>query len=266
MKKSNILIEPFRNNTAAAIYLSCASIAAKVGEQEVISFFPADHLIQNEALFKKTVLGTIHLAKRENCLVTVGIQPTFPSIGYGYIEAGKPVAGISGAHRVKRFVEKPNRKKAESYLRRKAFLWNGGIFTWRMGVFIDTMRRFTPAFYENFDLKDLVTSYKKLPNLSIDYALMEKADNIGVFKTGMDWCDMGNWDMLHEKSPKDPQKNFLTGKVSSRENRGSLFLNQTETPIVALGLKDVIVVQTPRGTIVCGRGRAEEAALLAKKL
>lgn len=266
MKKQNILIEPFRNNTAAAIYLSCASIAAKAGEQDVISFFPADHLIQNEALFKKTVAGTILLAKRENCLVTVGIQPTFPAIGYGYIEAGNPVRGIPAAHRVKRFVEKPNRKKAEAYLRRKAFLWNGGIFTWRMGVFIDTMKKFTPDFYFNFDLKDLAGSYKKLPNLSIDYALMEKADNICVFKTRMDWCDMGNWDMMHEKSPKDRERNFSTGRVAGKENSHSLFLNHTERPLITLGLKNVIVVQTPRGTLVCERGRAEEAALIAKKL
>lgn len=265
LPKANIQIEPFRNNTAAAIYLSVSLLKARYGTEETISFFPADHLIQNEALFAKTVRGTIELAARERLLVTVGIKPTFPATGYGYIQSGKPVKGAAGAFYVSRFVEKPDKKKATTYLAKKNFYWNAGIFTWRAGVFLEAMKRFSSDFERHFDLADLAGSYRKLPNLSIDYALLEKADNIAVFRTTMDWCDMGHWDMLWEKSPKDADKNFKPGKILSKDCRRSVLVNESALPVVAVGCEDLVIVQTERGTLICPRGRAEEATLFFKK-
>ncbi|HTL71396.1 MAG TPA: sugar phosphate nucleotidyltransferase [Candidatus Eisenbacteria bacterium] len=261
--RKRLLIEPVRNNTAAAIYFSTAAIARERGEGEVVAFFPADHLIRNEALFGATLNGALRFAAKRDTLITVGIKPAFPATGYGYIEAGRP-AGAPSAFRVTRFVEKPGRKKAESYLKKKNFYWNAGIFVWRAGAFLGAMKRFAPEFPRHFDLRKLASSYRRLPNLSIDYALMEKADDITVFKTSMDWCDMGNWDMLWEKSPRDAAAAILQG-AKALECRHSLVVNQTDRPLVAVGLKDMIVVQTDRGTLVCGRGRAEEAALFFKK-
>ncbi len=266
LDRRNIHIEPFRNNTAAAIFLSSALMGRRHGEGESISFFPADQLIQNEVAFKETLQGALTLSQKKAILVTVGIRPTFPATGYGYIEAGAPLPGARDAYRVKRFVEKPDRRTAEKYIKNRRFFWNGGIFTWRVGVFMESMKKFAPEIYRRFDLKRLAASYKALPNTSIDYALLEKADNIAVCVTRMDWCDMGNWDMMLEKSSRDKRGNFTQGVAWHEEAGGSLLINQSAVPLVTLGAKNLIVVSTPAGTLVCPRGRAEEAALLLKKM
>ena len=266
LQAENILIEPFRNNTAPAIFFSCEVMRQKFGDQEVISFFPADHLIRNEALFKKTILSTINLAGQKDVLVTLGIKPTFPATGLGYIESAKPLPGFPGALRVKQFVEKPNLKKAVGYLGKNNFFWNAGIFTWRAEVFAQTINKYSSKFSKNFNLSRLSQCYKKLPNLSIDYALMEKADNIVVYKTGMDWCDIGNWDMFSEKLPRQKNNNVLSGPSHSSESTNIVVLNYTKAPIITLGVKDLIIVKTSRGTLICKKGRAEEAALFFKKI
>ena len=261
----HILIEPCRNNTAPAIFFSCETLRNTFGNEAVVSFFPADHLIQNEMEFKRTMRAVIRLAREQETLVTVGIKPTFPASAYGYIESGEPIPGFPDARRVRRFVEKPNRRKALSYVRRKNFFWNGGIFTWRVGVFAGMMRRFAPKFSENFDLENLSASYEKLPNLSIDYALMEKADRLALYITRMDWCDMGSWDMFANHLPGPANHHFASGPIRTADSSGTTVLNYTQSPIVAFGLKDLIVVQTSVGTLICKKGRSEEAALLFKK-
>ena len=206
------------------------------------------------------------LAQKKDLLVTIGIRPTFPAIGYGYIQKGGRLPGTPGAFKVKRFVEKPDRTKAAAYLRSKKFFWNAGMFTWRVGVFQHAMARFCPEFSRNFDPARLEASYKKLPNISVDFALMEKACNVAVLTTRMDWCDMGNWDTLYERSLWDKDGNYADGFFYRKQTRDSLIINQTSLPVIALGVSGLIVVQTPRGTLICPKGRAEEAALMSKKL
>ncbi len=264
LKKRNLICEPRRKNTAPALFLSSAVLAERFGPEEVVSFFPADHLIQNETLFKKTIQGAIALAKKEERIVTIGIKPHFPATGFGYIERGSAIAGFSQAYRVRRFVEKPDRPTALQYLRRKNFYWNGGIFTWRIGVFINAMKRFSPGISRRFDLKKLAESYRRLPAISIDYALLEKAKNIALYKTEMDWCDIGSWDMFLEKAKKNAQQNFVSGACIQKECRRSLILNLSPAPLIAIGISGLIVAQTKQGTLVCPRGRSEEAALLFK--
>lgn len=264
----NLILEPRRRNTAAAIFLTCAKLAQKFRPSEVISFFPADHLIENTALFKQTIQAAIRLAREKNWLVTVGIHPTYPATGYGYIRAGKKIPGKSPAYRVDRFVEKPNRRTAAKYIQKKKYFWNGGIFTWQAGTLIDSMRRANPAYARRFHFKDIAETYRHLPNLSIDVALLEKADNILVVPARMDWCDLGSWDMFFEKSAKDADRNCLRGKnLVCRDSQGNLVVSaRTEKPLVVLGGANLLVVQTERGTLVCPRGRSEEAALLANTL
>lgn len=264
LPRANILIEPSRKNTAPAIYLSCALIQKKHGAEEVVSFFPADHLIQDEKLFEKTLRQAIKTARRTDNLVTIGIKPSFPATGYGYIETGRALG--DEAYRVQRFVEKPVLSVAKTYIRRGNFYWNGGIFTWRISIFMRAMEKHAPAITKVLDLSNLRSSYLKLPNLSIDYALMEKADNIALCRAAMDWCDVGNWDMFYEKSPSDKTGCYIEGLSLHKENRNSLLVNHTELPLITLGISDLIVVQTPRGTLVCRKNRAEEAALLFKKI
>ncbi len=266
--KENLILEPQRKNTAAAILLCSAKIREKFGPKEVVSFFPADHLIRSISSFKKTIRGAVGLARQQKVLVTVGIRPTFAATGYGYIRTGKALAKLPQAFKVDRFVEKPGAKTALGYFKQKKFLWNGGIFSWQSGVFLDAMKRVSPGYYRRFILNDIPGSYRRLPNISIDYALLEKMDDLLVYTTSMDWCDLGSWGMVLEKSEKDPQGNSRLGKrVIFKDTHGSLLISsQVKTPLVVLGVSDLIVVQTKRGTLVCPKGRSEEAALLAKKI
>lgn len=264
LRASSLIVEPFRNNTASAIHFSTALMARRHGQGEVVSFFPADHLISDVPAFAVTMRGAIRLASAKPLLVTIGIKPAFPATGFGYILRGKAVPGHAGSYAVARFVEKPNREKARRYVRDGRYYWNGGIFTWRAATFLEAMRRHCPEIHDRFDLSNVASSYKKLPNVSIDYALMEKAGNIAVYRAAMDWCDMGNFDMFHDRSLRDVSDNFHTGTVLSHDCRDSFVLNEGGKPIVILGARGLVVVQTERGTLVCPRGRAEEAALLFK--
>jgi mannose-1-phosphate guanylyltransferase len=263
---SRILIEPCRNNTCAAIFLACAKLRRQFGENEVVSFFPADALIRDAAAFKKTLGQAARLAGARDLLVTVGIRPTFPATGYGYIEKGAAVPGFARAYRIRRFVEKPDLKRAQGYLRTKKFYWNAGMFTWKLRTFFRAMDKHCTPLVRTFDLNRLAATYKKLPSISIDYALMEKAGNSAVVAASMDWCDMGSWEMLFERSPKGRRNVVAEGLYYHQEVDDSLVVNQTGVPLVVLGVSGIVAVQTPRGTLICRKGRSEEAALLAKKL
>jgi mannose-1-phosphate guanylyltransferase len=264
LRSRNLIIEPSRNNTANAIHLSCALLERRFGRGEAVSFFPADHLIRDERAFARTMRAAIGLAAARPLLVTVGIAPTFPATGYGYIQAGGPVPGHAAARRVERFVEKPDAVRARRYLKDGRYLWNGGIFTWRLGTFLDAMDRHAPQIARRLDPARPRASYRRLPNISIDYALLEKAPNIAVVRARMDWCDMGNWDMFYEKTSRG-KNGCLLGAVYARGADGVLVYNEAPGPVVALGLRDLVVVRTARGVLVCPRGRAEEAALFFKK-
>jgi mannose-1-phosphate guanylyltransferase len=265
LPSSRIIIEPTRNNTCAAIYLACAKLRYSFGENETVSFFPADALIKNTSAFKATMGRALQLAKHRDLLVTIGIRPAFPATGYGYIEKGLPMSGFAGSFFVKRFVEKPALPKAKQYLRAKKFLWNAGMFTWKLSVFFRAIEKHCAPMAKTFDLRRLNETYKRLPNISIDYALMEKAGNIAVCAAPMDWCDMGSWEMLYEKSPK-AKGVYAEGFHYHQDVHDSLILNQSQNPLVVLGVTGIVAVQTPRGTLICRKGRSEEAALLAKRL
>ncbi len=266
LPKANLLIEPDRRNTAAAIYFSCKVLQKKYGDDEVISFFPADHLIRNEKKFAQTIRTACRLAKEKDDLIAVGISPTFPAIGYGYIHLGRRLSSNDQAFQVSQFKEKPTLAVAKRYLSRGDFLWNGGIFTWRVGTFLNTMKKVAPAYSKMLSLRNPAKSYRKLPKLSIDYALLEKTKNIVVVKSDMDWCDIGNWDMFRDKSHADADHNVLSGPCIAQDLKGCLVLNHSDKPLAVLGLRNLVVVQTSQGTLISNRGVSEEAAKLAIRL
>ncbi len=266
LPRTNILIEPFRRNTAAAITFSCALLANRLGPGEIVTFFPADHLIRNEAAFQKTIRAAIQLAKQKPVLVTIGIKPHFPCTGYGYIQSGERIPANPSAFRVKAFKEKPSRKKAQAYLRANTFYWNGGIFTWRISVYMGSMKKYSPTFHAFFEEGISRKNYSRLPRLSIDHALLEKADNMAIVKTDMDWCDMGSWDMFLEKAKVDRNKNCVVGNSPNKESSDVLLFNtRKNAPLIAFGVSGLIAVQTDQGTLICKRERSEEAAVLLKR-
>ena len=176
------------------------------------------------------------------------------------------MTGAPNCFHVKRFVEKPDAPRARRYLKSRDFFWNGGIFTWRLGVYQRSMKHTCPEFFRNFDSARLRQSYRKLPNISVDFALMEKADNIALCRALMDWCDLGDLDMFYEQSPRKKSSNRADGFSYRKDVNGSLIMNQTQQPLVAVGVSGLIIVQTSRGTLICQKGRAQEAALFFKKV
>jgi len=187
-----IVAEPARRNTAPALALSCFEIAAQLGEETAIACLPADHYITGG--YRAVLDRAFDYAEAHDALVTIGITPTEPHTGYGYLDLGETIA--PGVVRVNRFVEKPDLARAEEFLRAGHYAWNGGMFIWRASVFRHALEQHAP------DVARVTREqYEQAPDISIDYALMEKADNVVSVRGEFDWSDVGSWEALRKIVP-----------------------------------------------------------------
>lgn len=240
----NIIGEPERKNTATACFLG--SILAT--DEEVILTVPADHSIRPVEEFVSVVRKGIEIAEKENVLLTIGIPPTRPDTGYGYLEAKK----TDSCFRVLRFHEKPDLEKAESYFRTPGFFWNSGMFLWKKKVFFEEMIEHAPEIYSllsTIDPRDpaqLQRVFPKLPSISIDYALMEKTKRIAMIPATFEWSDVGNWASLLELDgfTKNQDDFYLV------QSENIFIRSETKKPIAIVGLKDVFVINTEQGLLV----------------
>ncbi len=276
LKKENIILEPFGKDTAPAICLSALILKKRFGDATMV-VLPADHIIKNTKVFFKDLVFAGKVAESGPNLLTIGIKPRYPSVGYGYIEAGKK---IKGYYRVKRFIEKPKKAKAEALYKNKNYLWNSGIFVWKTGSVLSMMKKYMPDLY--YSLEDtcrfegragysimLEKEYSKLNPISIDYAIMEpvsKNEHNGIFciKAGFDWVDIGSWSSIEEIYDKDGDGNIILSNSSIIDVKGSIIVGDKDHKIGAIGLKDIIIVQTKSGTLVCNKNRAQEVKSLVK--
>jgi mannose-1-phosphate guanylyltransferase len=267
----NIIIEPSGKDTAAAIGLAALHIK-KVREDAVMSVFPADHLVVGVQAFAKTVRSAIQLANKNNFLVTIGVVPTFPATGYGYIQFDKnsPEDHLN-CFKVKTFAEKPHKELAERFLESGDFLWNGGMFTWKVSSFFNKIKIYMP------DLNDkLVKIEKKIANNqgftelwnsikpeSIDYGLMEKSDDIYVVKAEFDWNDLGSWDTVFDVSTKSKEHNVIRGEGVVIEGKNNLIQSNGHFTAV-IGVDNLVVVNTKDATLVVPREKVEDVKKLVK--
>ena len=185
---ANVLTEPARRNTAPAIALCTFTIEARLGEC-VVAFLPSDHFIGDEAEFARILERAIEHAEANDDLVTIGIEPTEPNTGFGYLELGESIA--PSVVRLRRFTEKPSRERAEEFLRAGNYAWNGGIFVWRTSVFRRELERVAPDI-----AKVTIDNYESMPSISIDYALMEKASSVATVRGEFGWSDVGSFEAL----------------------------------------------------------------------
>ena len=185
-----IITEPARRNTAPAIALCTFAVERQLGES-VVAFLPSDHHIGNEAEFARVLNRAYEHAEKNDDLVTIGIEPTEPNTGFGYLELGDEIA--PGVVRLKRFTEKPSREKAEAFLRAGNYAWNGGIFVWRTSVFRRALQRAAPEIAHVNE-----SNYDAMPSISIDYALMEKATNVATVRGEFGWSDVGSFEALEK--------------------------------------------------------------------
>jgi mannose-1-phosphate guanylyltransferase len=271
--RDNILAEPVGRNTAPCVGWAAARIH-RHDPQGTLAVLPADHHIGDEQAFAETIRLSLSQAS-EGDLVTVGIRPSRPETGYGYIEMAEPLT--EGVHRARRFVEKPNKQRAEQFLAAGHFLWNSGMFFFRADVILDAIRAHLPglgralraldeAAEQGREARELARSYPGLPKVSIDHGVMEKVDRVAVVPGDFGWSDLGSWTTAWELAEHDAQDNALPeGSVAVDVERS--YARAKEGKRVALiGVKDLIVVDTEDALLVVPRDRAQDVRQVVDEL
>lgn len=274
----NVIGEPVARDTAAAITLAAAWIH-RADPEAIMIILPADHVVRGLRAFRAIVRQAVALAAREDVLVTLGIPPTRAATGYGYIEVGRKVAGRGGRigfHKVRRFVEKPGLREAQRYVRSGRFLWNSGMFIWSVRSFFQALekhqprlRRFAKEVTRAIGARNfaglLKRAYLRLPSRSIDYALMEAAQNVCVGRARFDWDDVGSWAALLRHFPADSRGNVILGRGLAMESCGNLVCSRGRLTAL-LGVRDLIVVHAEKATLVCPKARAEDVKRLVQQM
>jgi len=267
--KQNIIAEPTKRDTAAAVALGAGWVAARDHSATMLAF-PADHVIADRAAFQETMKTAAAAAEETGALVTIGIKPTWACPGFGYIEQGEPVRlrsdGKIAVHRVVRFREKPNIDLAESFLRKGNFRWNAGMFVWSVPTVLSEFNRHAPELADFIsqvrspkDLdKILHERFAKLPRISFDYAIMEKAEHVLVVEASFDWDDVGSWQALARYFKKDEHGNAANGALTALDSSDNIIFNDGETTIALLGVHNLIVVRTGDAILICHRHQAEK--------
>lgn len=264
---SNILLEPARRNTAPCIAWAAYHIAALDPEASMI-VAPSDHLITREKVFEDCVRHGFEFVESHDALLTLGITPTRPETGYGYIQIGREAE--PGILKVKTFTEKPNLDLAKVFLDSGEFFWNSGIFLWRASTIIDALHKYDPDLTCLFDRgrADFGTeketafidaNFTSCPPNSIDYAVMEKADNVYVETVHFGWNDLGTWSALYDLSPKNSDTNVTQNcNVLSYNSKGNIFAVRGEKLIVVDSLEDYIVADAEDVLLICPKAREQE--------
>ena len=240
---NQILLEPARRNTAPCIAWAAFHIAAIDPEASII-VTPSDHLITREKEFESSIIEGFEFVENHDALLTLGISPTRPETGYGYIQIGEDVEG--NIHKVKTFTEKPDLQLAETFLRTGEFFWNSGIFLWRAATIINALAANTPDLYATFkggeseyntpgERAFISHAYPGCMNISIDYAVMEKADNVYVETVSFGWSDLGTWGALYDISPKNRDGNVTQRcQVLAYNSHGNIFAVQQNDKLVVV--------------------------------
>lgn len=264
--ENNVIAEPDKRNTLGCLCWVSANFLARGIEDVSIAILTADHKIEEPDLFRDTVDHALELAEESGGLVTMGIAPSRPEIGYGYIEGGNDLSPRS--RRVTTFREKPNLETAIDFVASGNFYWNSGMFFWTQKSFLDELAKAEPKAYDALhsiagQLKagketEAIEAFRSIPNISIDYALMEKANEVFVVKAEFPWDDVGAFDSLFRTMPVDSDGNVLIGNVQCRDCSGCIFYNDsTNGVLTAVGMKDIIMVQTDDAVLVAPASDAQ---------
>lgn len=256
----NILLEPVRRNTAPCVCWAAHHIYA-IDPLASIVTLPSDHLILRESEFHQVIARGLEFVEGGDRLLTIGLKPNSPHTGYGYIQRGKPT-DVENILKVKSFTEKPNVEMAKVFLSTGEFFWNSGMFMWRADSILKAFAKYDPETATVFDAgeKDYPTpeemnfidkAFPNAPSISIDYAIMEKADNVYVETADLGWSDLGTWNALYESSPKNSDRNVTQNcKVLASDCEGTLFAADADKIIVAAGLKDYIVADRGNALLI----------------
>ena len=261
LKKEQMLLEPARRNTAPCIAWAAWHIKAR-NPQASIMVAPSDHLILKEDEFRKNILSGFEFVKKHDALLTLGIKPNRPETGYGYIQVGN-ASDTQGISKVKTFTEKPNLELAKVFIATGEFFWNSGMFLWSVDSIINAIRNNAPDIAEQFDtmekdfgtlreMESIKNYFESCPNISIDFAVMEKAPNVYVQCVNFGWNDLGTWSVLHDYSPKNRDGNVTQNcKALLYDCKDNMIAVKRDKLVVASGLKDYIVADADDVLLIC---------------
>jgi mannose-1-phosphate guanylyltransferase len=267
VKPEQVLLEPAMRNTAPCILYASLKIK-KQNPNAVMVVAPSDHWIEDEAAFAHDLQQCFDFCEKEKALMTLGIQPTFPNTGFGYIEFDKVDA--NPIKKVNQFREKPDYETAKSFLEAGNFLWNGGIFIWSAQSITEAFEKFQPQMnalfqngFDSYNTTDekqfILDNYPNAENISIDYAVMEKANNVYVLPATFDWNDLGTWGSLHEKLDKDHQNNAVVNATVILENASNNIIRSNAQKLVVIdGLDDYIIVDNDSVLMIYPKSKEQD--------
>ena len=266
----NLIVEPVARDTAPAV-LYAALRVAQVDPDGIMGVFPSDHRIGNPAVFNDVIRRAAHAAEQYRSLVTLGIQPTYPATGYGYIERGENVGQSEGVYAVTRFTEKPERDVAENFLKSGRYCWNSGMFVWTVQSILDAYRKLQPDMYDALSNAMQARGAAKrifptLQKISIDYAILEQARNVQVIPADFDWDDLGDWNAL-ERLLRGEGANVTVGRHVGLDTGGAIVYTTNGNDLIAtIGLEDVVVVRTDEVTLVVRKDRTQDIKKVVQQL
>lgn len=281
---TNYILEPERRNTAGCLILAAARFLASGDTNATIAVLAADHRIADVGRFREVIRTALGAAEREDALVTLGIAPDRPETGYGYIEAGDETIVVPGSggvevHPVSHFREKPDRDTAAAYIATGRFLWNSGMFFWRLNVFLHELETASPGLARAaYDMADAMMRgdgdgldhlFRALPAISIDYALMEKAKRVLVVRADFGWDDIGAWDVLDRTAERDGMGNVAIGDPVVVDCRDCIVMNRQdsrEIAVAAVGIEGLAVIVTDDAVLVIPKDRAQDVRKAVEEL
>lgn len=272
LREDHILSEPSARNTAACIGYAALEIIKKYGDG-IMCIFPSDHFIKDEASFTTILKEAIKVAEKD-ALVTLGITPTFPSTGYGYIKFDKSETTLD--KKVVEFKEKPDEETAKKYISSGEYAWNSGMFVWKASVILDEFKKLLPDVYECLEkIGDALTTVKEaeviskvyptIPSISIDYGIMEKSDKVRVISAEMGWNDVGSWDNLGVLYDEDSNGNITAGDFLGIDTKNCITYSNKRL-ITTIGVENLIIVETDDALMVIDKSRAQDVKKIVDEL
>lgn len=278
---ANIIPEPFARKTAPAVALAATQLIDRYGEDAVMYVFPSDHIIHNVREFHQSLELACQVASERMGKITIGITPTRPETGYGYIQIKESPGELGelfaqGVRYSTTFAEKPDLETAKRFIGSGDFLWNSGIFIWRFDTFLNGFNKYLPEHAALFrqlhkhigkDTYDTMLEqvYMQIQAESVDYAILEKSDNVLVLQSSFAWSDLGNWDEFYRLSMKDGRNNFIEGNVISVNTRNCL-VSGHEKLISIVGLQDIIIIDSEEALLICPRKQSEDVKEIVKTM
>lgn len=270
----NILCEPVGRNTAPCIGLGAVHMAKKY-EDALMIVLPSDHLIKYNKMFLHALKDGCSIAEKGSNLVTIGITPDYPETGYGYIKF-RPEESDGNAYVVDRFVEKPGIETAKEYLETEEYLWNSGMFIWKVSTILNNMKELLPDIYDGLgkiseaagtDRQEMVIEkvFRDMESVSIDYGIMEKAEHIYIIPGAFGWDDVGSWLAVERIQKSNESGNIVTGNTITIHSKNNIIQGGRKL-IAAVGLEDLIIVDTEDATLICDKGSTPDIKMVLENL